>query len=245
MTNLLTRLFCNHRHNIENHPRCFVSGNVNLEQAEALYKENGEPWYKLDGLRIGYLDIESDGLKADFSTMLTWCIKEKDGDVTYDMIKKEELFAGVDPDKRLVKSCIQEMQKYKIIVTYYGTGFDIPFIRSKALHYDLCFPSYTFVEQELKNGNTRVLTLPELYHFDIYYTVKSKLNLSRKSLDSACDYLHIEGKTPLSKEAWRLAKYGNAEALAQVLEHNTMDVAILEKLHNKLEPFQKWGKKSV
>lgn len=242
--NFINRLSCIHRHSIEEHPRCFAAGNVNPEQAKWLYEENGKPWYAVDGLRIGYLDIESDGLKADFSTMLTWCIKSKGDAVTYDMVSKQELFDGM-ADKRIVESCVTEMMKYRIIVSYYGTGFDIPFLRAKALHYGLYFPAYINEEQELKNGNVKVVSFPELYHFDLFYTVKSKLCISRKSLDAACDYLGIRGKTDIDKEAWRRAKYGDPVALGQVLEHNQGDVVILEQLHERLEPFAKFTKKSV
>lgn len=244
LSNLASKLFCNHRHSFEDHPRCFAAGNVNVEQAKSIYEENGKPWYQLDGSKIGYLDIESDGLKADFSTMLTWCIKEKDGNIAYDSVTKDELFNG-ETDKRIVESCVREMQKYKIICSYYGTGFDIPFLRAKALHYNTYFPSYIFEEHEMKNGNTRVVTVPELYHFDLYYTVKSKLCISRKSLDAACDYLGIKGKTSIDKEFWRKAKYGDSIALDYVLEHNAGDVNILEALHNKLEPFAKWNRNSI
>ena len=177
--------------------------------------------------RIGVLDIESDGLKADFSTMLSWAIKEHDGSTVVDVISKKDLFSG-NYDKKIIQSLVNEIRKYKILVTYYGTGFDIPYIRSKALHYGIEFPSYA-----------------EIYNFDLYFTVKSKLKLSRSSLDSACDYLGIKGKTPIDKEYWRAAKYGDADALKEVLEHNIADVDITDKLYNKLLPFRKWIKTSI
>lgn len=227
MFDYLKRLYCSHRHNIQDHPYCFASGNVNPEQVKELEEETKKPWYQLDGLRIGYLDIESDGLKADFGTMLSWCIKEKGGDVLHDYVEKTELFEG-ERDQRIVESLIETLNTFNIIVTYYGTGFDLPFARSKALYYNLDFPPYQ-----------------SMYHFDLFYPVKSKLLLSRNSLDSVCDYLGIEGKTPLKKETWRKAKYGDPEAIKEVLEHNIGDVVILEELHDRIAPFQKWCKKSI
>jgi uncharacterized protein YprB with RNaseH-like and TPR domain len=187
------------------------------------------------GLRVGYIDIESDGLKADFSTMLSWCIKQKGGSIVYDAVTKDDLFNGVT-DQRIIESCLNEMRKYNLIVTYYGTGFDIPFLRSKALHYGMDFPHYHY------NGTTLV---HELSHFDLYYLVKSKLNLSRKSLDNACDWLGIKGKTPLDKDTWRAAKYGDPKALEQVVVHNMGDVKILEELHDKLSVFAKYTNRSI
>jgi uncharacterized protein YprB with RNaseH-like and TPR domain len=232
---------CIHRHTIEEHPSCFVQGLIKgvvyteivVNDALVATIKSPEvqkvkiPWYQEPGFKVGYLDIESDGLRTDFSTMLTWSIKDKGGPVYHDSVTRQELF-DLQYDERIVKSLIDKLREYKIIVTYYGTGFDIPFIRTKALHYGIEFPSYA-----------------DLTHFDIYYTVKSKLNLSRKSLDNACDYLGIVGKTPLDKEVWRRAKYGDPGALAKVLEHNVADVAILEELHQKMEPFAKWMKRSL
>ena len=216
-----SELRCEHRHTIDEHPGCFASGMVKESKKEP------ELWYQDLGMKIGYLDIETDGLVADFNTMLTWCIKDKGGKVYHDEVTKEDLFNGTT-DQRIVKSCIEKLREYKIICTYYGTGFDIPFLRAKALRYDLDFPEYG-----------------DLYHFDIYYTVRSKLCISRKSLDNACDYLGIVGKTKIDKDVWRKAKYGDKQAIKGVLEHNIGDVEILEILHDKLAGFRKWIKRSV
>ena len=222
MNRTLGKVRCKHRHTIDEHPACFAQAEV-----EDLRKGEKLPWFKESGMKIGYLDIESDGLKADFSTMLSWCIKEKGGEISFDAVTKQELFDG-RTDRRIISSILKEMSKYKIVVTYYGTGFDIPYIRAKALHYGLTFPSYS-----------------DLYHFDLYYTVKAKLCLSRKSLDNACDYLGIVGKTPINKDVWRRAKYGDKDAIREVLIHNAGDVEILEVLHDKLADFAKWTKRSV
>jgi DNA polymerase elongation subunit (family B) len=194
--NLVNLLRCGHRHDINHHPGCFHAGNINQEQALKVYEENGKPWYHLDGLKIGYLDIESGGLKPDFDPMLSWCIKTKEGDVAYDVITRQELFDnGVDGDKRIVESLAKEMLKYKIIVTYYGSGFDIPLIRTKAMRHNIYFPAYINEEYKKRDGSITVRSVPELFHFDLYYLVKSKMLLSRYSLDNVCDFLGIEGKT--------------------------------------------------
>lgn len=221
------KLRCIHRHTIDDHPNCFAENKINMKQADKLSKELGLPWYQVPGLKIGVLDIEADGLKADFSTMLTWCIKDLDGKIHYDVVTKADLFAG-NADKNIVESLVTRLKDYSIIIGYYSTGYDLPFVRTKAMHFGYEFPGYG-----------------ELYHFDLYYTVKSKLCLSRKSLDSACDYLGIKGKTPLDKEIWRQAKYGNSQALKGVLEHNMGDVEITEQLYKRLIPFRKWIKTSV
>jgi uncharacterized protein YprB with RNaseH-like and TPR domain len=221
-------LRCIHRHNIKTHPSCFASGKINYNDDVEFTKVTGKKWYEYPGYKIGYFDIESDGLTADWGTLLTWCIKTKGVDqIDYGIVTQKDLFSG-KADRNLVESAVNKLKEFNIVITYYGTGFDIPFLRTKAMRYGIDFPSYG-----------------ELYHFDMYYTVKSKLCLSRNSLDNACQYLGIEGKTQIDKEVWRAAKYGDPMALEEVLSHNKGDVEILEQLHDRIEFTRKWIKKSV
>ena len=226
----LKQLRCVHRHSIDTHPACFAQGRIDYEfqNDREWEKVTGQPWYNFPEYKIGYFDLEADGLKADFATMLTWCVKEKGGKITNGVITKKELFNTIDVDKRLITDLCNELSKYKIIVTYFGTRYDLPFARTKAMRYWLPFLEYG-----------------ETYHFDLFYTAKSKLNLSRKSLDNVCDYLGIKGKTPIDKEAWRRAKYGNKEALKEVIKHNEGDVEITEALHERMIKLRKWIRTSV
>lgn len=223
-------LRCIHRHTRKEHPSCFARG---------LIKDLDEPkaWYQ--NLRIGYFDIETTGFYADFDNMLTWSIKEKNGKIYTDMITKQELFDGIF-DERIVKSCIDKLKEFDIICTYYGTGLDMPFTRSRALYFGMDFPGFS-----LSKIGDKYIPTSDLYHWDLYYLVKSKLKVRRNSLENVCDFLKINGKTKLDAEIWRRARYGDKKALVQVLDHNMHDVIILEELHNKLTNFAKWIKKPL
>lgn len=248
------QLRCIHRHTIKEHPKCFQKGllKIGKEIEEVLKeipmtKENEEEssqWFEKPGIKIGYLDVESDGLNADFGTMLSWAVKKKGGEVKTDNVTKEELFNGTI-DKRLVQSCLNEISKFDVICTYNGTYFDIPFLRAKALHFGLEFPGFIIETKVSRSGDEIIKTVPELYHWDLYFTAKSKLCLTRKSLENVCDYLGIRGKTPIEKDVWRKAKYGDPKAMRKVVYHNSQDVIILEKLHDRLSPFKKWIKNPV
>jgi DNA polymerase elongation subunit (family B) len=241
----MENLVCIHSHRWNTgHNACFLKGLVKLPRGVkpvVMQEENQDLWYIKDQRKIGYLDIETDGLRADFSTMLCWCIKERNGSIQYDVNTKEELFS-IQFDKRIVASCIEAMRQFDILVSYNGITFDIAYLRSKAFHYGLDFPAYKMEKSVKKSGEVVEKIVAEIYHFDIYYLVRSKFNLSRKSLDNVCNYFRIVGKTPLDKEIWREAKYGKPEALAGVLEHCKGDVAILEELHKKIEKLAKWNK---
>jgi DNA polymerase III epsilon subunit-like protein len=212
-----------------------MEGNIEDKRANKLL-----PWYKEEGLKIGILDVETTNLKPDFGVMLTWTIKEKDGGSVSGVVGKKELFNGT-LDKRLVSDLLEELKKYKVVIGYYSNGFDIPYVRAKALHYDLTFPGFVLAEK--RGGGSKYV--PSLYSWDLYPVVKYKLNLSRNSLDSACSYLNIPGKTPIDKEVWRQGAYGDAESLKTILEHNIADCGITDQLHTKLCDFARWGKTSV
>jgi len=160
--------------------------------------------------------------------MLTWVIKVKGKDKYYtSRINKQDLESG-NFDKRLCEELIDTLNKFDVIYTYYGTGFDIPFMRARCLYYNLPFPEFGVLK-----------------HKDIYYMVRRLLKLNRKSLDVATKFLGIQGKNHVLGKEWMLARIGNEAALDYVMEHNVLDCEILEKLHNKLTNYAKRTVKSV
>ena len=228
----MSEIRCIHRHTIKEHPSCFVNGRVRQDVPPKPEKKKiiisiPERWTAQEDYRIGILDIETDSLKADFGMVLSWCIKDKDGDTTFDVITRQEIF-DFEFDKRIVQSLVTQMKKYNVLIGYYSTKFDIPFIRTRAMKFGILFPEFQ-----------------EVWHWDLYYAVRNKMKLSRNSLDSATHFLGIEGKTHLDYGVWLRGKYGDPAALAEILEHNKYDVEITEKLFDKLFPYAQWTKRSV
>lgn len=178
---------------------------------------------------IGHLDIEASDLKANIGYMLSWAIKYDGGAVVTDCITKKDITNNPEfPDKRIMKSLLAEVDKCDVLVTYYGTGFDIPFMRTRALMMGLDFPEY---------GQKK--------HVDCYYMVRSLMKLHRSSLDAATSAIGVPGKTPVDVRTWRLATLGKPSALKDVLDHNKADVVILEKLFQRLKRFRKITRKSI
>ncbi|RPI86180.1 MAG: hypothetical protein EHM34_00350 [Nitrosopumilales archaeon] len=200
---------CKHKHTYLEHPNCYL-------------KER-----KIE-LKIGYFDIESGGLNANFDYMLTWCIKTggkeeyKEGVITQGEILEYSF------DKGIIKELIKALKEYDVIVTYYGTKFDIPFIRTRAMTHKLKFLSFGAVQ-----------------HKDVYYMVKGRMRLGRSSLDSACAALGIKGKNHIKGNFWMRAKVGDPTALAYVLDHNRKDCQILEKLHLRILEYVKDQSRSI
>jgi uncharacterized protein YprB with RNaseH-like and TPR domain len=175
--------------------------------------------------RVGCIDIEASGLKANFGVILSWAIKEVGTDnIYYDVLTDEDIDNGVQ-DKRLVQTCVDTMRGFDRLVGHYSCKFDIPFIRTRALIHDLDFP---------KVGS--------IYHTDTWRMARQVLCLHSNRQDCVAEALqHNNIKTRLHPDAWLKVQFGNKkerkEALAYVLEHNEMDVIQLEGNYLKLKPF--------
>ena len=198
----------------------FLSGRT-IDAIEHRARRLGIKYMPIGEGPVGYLDIETSGLQADFGLIYTWCIKVSDKDEIYSAcITSEEMRNGT-LDKRIVKELIETLYNFRRIYTYYGSIFDIPFIRSRALYHKLEFIPYGLVE-----------------HKDVYYLARRVLRIHSKRLQSVCSLLGIKGKTHLEPRYWIMANSGNEKALKYILEHNKRDVEILEKAYKKLQTYE-------
>lgn len=199
---------CKHGHRYTEHPNCYL-----LEQQPAQ--------------KIGFFDIETSNLKANFGIILSYCLKELDGDIISRVITKKEL--NKDLDKQVVTQCVKDIQKFDKIIGYYSTRFDIPFLRSRALIHNLDFPQYG-----------------ELYHEDVYYMARSKLCIHSNRLGVVEEVLFGETrKTVIDQKHWVKALMGNKDALDYILDHNKRDVCSLEDVWKKLICFKAQSDRSV
>lgn len=232
-------LRCIHRHTIEEHPACFAQGKILLppKVKNVKFKKNGEvvfdPWWANPEYKIGYLDIETDNLNANFGKMLTWALKEKGGKTYYGVITKKEIF-NYTFDKRITEELLEKLKEFKIIIGYYSKRFDIPFIRTRAVYWGL---------------DTQILEYRNLFHWDLYDTIKRKFRFHRNTLEIATRFFDIEGehggKNHVEGDIWEKARYGDKKALKYVLDHNIRDVEILELLHEKVEGFSSNARTSI
>lgn len=201
---------CKHGHRYISHYNCYL---------------NEKP----GGMRIGFFDIEASNLKADFGIVLCYCIKDSQSDKIFERcVTNKEL--SKDLDKSVIKQMVEDFKQFDMLVTYYGTNFDLPFVRVRALNLGVPFPEHG-----------------DLLHRDVYYIVKSKMAaLSSKRLENACNVLIGESqKTRINSEHWLQGLRGSKVSLDYILDHCRKDVLDLEKLYNKVKPFTKEVKKSV
>lgn len=177
--------------------------------------------------RIAFFDIESNGggFNAQFGTLLSYCIKDGQSKKIYEgYLNKADLRRrDGKEDQRLVKKLVEDIKRFDRLVTWYGTGFDLKFARTRAVICDVEFPSYG-----------------EIKHTDLYYVCRNRFKLTSNRLENACRALlgHTD-KTHIDPAIWRLAGRADAKALGYVVDHNRKDVLDLEKIYNKIIGFSK------
>ena len=202
---------CSHGHNGISHYNCWIRE-----------KDFGE--------KVGFIDIETSNLAANFGIILSWCIKPagKGKKIIYGVITKEDLVSG-DMDKRIVGDCIDTMRQFNRLIGHYSSRFDLPFLRTRALYWDLDFPVYGEIIQE-----------------DVWDIARRVLRLHSNRQDVVADsILGKTRKTRFDAKYWIMALQGNPEALKYVLDHNKGDVRDLEENYNKLSQFTRKGRRSI
>ena len=178
--------------------------------------------------KIGVFDIETTGLKANWSHMLCWSMKELGKEGIHSHLITRSAVRDKN-DKKVVLSAIAEITKYDRIITYYGSGFDIPYLRSRAIYHQIDFPTYK-----------------ELLHTDLYYIARSKLRLHSNRLGSICQFFGIDAKNhPMTPDLWQRAGAGEKEALDEVLTHCIEDVQSTEKVWDMLNKYYGNIKRSI
>lgn len=205
---------CPHRHDGFHHPACY-------KKARAAGPE-----------RIGFLDIESGGsLDADWGFVLTYCIKQLDGDIikraiTPAEVRKPLMGGEGTKDKHILERFCQDVWNFDTLVVYYGKDrggryqrHDIPFLRTRAARWGVKgFPEWHQIKV-----------------VDVYDIISGKFKLSKRSMANACRLFGIESKgLPFNMEVWQDALAGHQPALDYILKHNIQDVISLEKLYKKV-----------
>lgn len=181
--------------------------------------------------KIGFFDIETSDLLADWGLLLSYCIKHEGGGIIKRCITPEEVTNSKVRDRRLVEMFAEDVKLFDTLVVFYGkdTGgryqrHDIPFMRTRFEHW----------------RNTGFPKQSEISIVDIYDTCKSKFKLKRNSMQHVCNFLGITNKTtPHDFGIWQKARDGNAAALRAILKHNVGDVITTEELYKRVYHYRK------
>ena len=178
--------------------------------------------------KIGVFDIETSNLKADVGYMLSWAIYYPNEDrVVSDVITKRDV-STFNLDKRICKSILKELKDISLLVGFYSTRFDIPYLRTRCLMNGLDFPGY---------GSMR--------HIDVYYAARGKVATRRKSLGMIAEALGLDEKTHEPLPVWNKARLGDKEALAKLVAYNENDCIVTWQVYKALQKYGRYSSKSI
>lgn len=167
-------------------------------------------------------DLESSNLKADFSILLAAAIKPYGREpIVFRADNYPEWKTDRANDSGITKDIADELRKHAIVVAHYGQKFDIPFLRAKMTKH-------------------RLEVLPPMFGIDSWRIAKNNFQVSSRRLQSLGHFFELGEKGGVDGALWMDAAYnGNREALDKIVEHNIIDVEILEKLACISFPFLK------
>jgi len=212
---------CKHGHNYLEHWNCFLQEKPTVPDGKQFSILSS---ISSGGERVGFLDIETSNLDANWGMILTYCIKDsRSGKILNGQITKTDInkFQDDKTDTRIVKQLVKEIKLFDRIVTHYGRRFDIPFIRTRALICGIQFPNFGSISND-----------------DTWCIARKKLKLNSNRQGTVHTTLFGKShKTHLNMKYWTAAARGNKKALNYVLKHNKIDVIELEESWNVLKDF--------
>jgi len=167
-------------------------------------------------MAICYLDIETSSKKADDGIVIT---------IGLLMGKEPEIrFASTFDEERAALEWLKgKLDACDLIVTWYGSGFDIPFLLTRAFIHGI-----------------DLAKLAEIPMLDLCEWSRANLLLSSYSLESVAQFLHIDW----SKEfhggdiltLYKLVRRGDPEARELIVDHCKEDIVVLKMVHDKMKP---------
>lgn len=139
----------------------------------------------------------------------TWRIDEGDG-----YGNTPESFYN---DKHIVAGLTPLLEEADAVIAYYGSGFDVPYVNTRAFVNGLKPPvPFTLI--------------------DPWKTARSHLKLARNDMGSVAALLGSPPKTHLPWDEWQRARYGHKKAIDKLLKYNVNDIRVLEDVYLRLRP---------
>ncbi len=193
------------------------------------YAENGIS-------KIGYLDIETSGLTANFDIMLSYAIVVRDvktekTSIRSGVINRKDVDMALKKgdadliDKRILIQLLDDISDIDCLIGHWFIGkhrHDIPFVRTRcAINKISGFPHHKMI----RYGDT------QKWGSHIH-------RLSSNGLAMIADAYGVSTKkTQIKSKDWKLACMGDKRALDYVLDHNKKDCIITCKIHKHMEEY--------
>ncbi len=166
-------------------------------------------------MRVAFWDLECSGLNSSFGVMICAGIKPigKAPKMIYEGRKGS-------CDKELCINIRNELEKYDILISWYGLGYDLKMLNSRLL----------------KWGSRR---LRFMLHQDDYRVAKKYLNTHSRRLGAVALHFGVKHtKTSIIPDEWVQATIdGDKACLNSIIKHCKLDCYVLEEVHERLAPY--------
>jgi uncharacterized protein YprB with RNaseH-like and TPR domain len=168
---------------------------------------------------VAYLDIETNAKNANEGMVVAIGLLTGD--------EPEVMFAeSFEEEMKALEWLKNKLEDCEIIVTWYGSGFDIPFLSTRAIVH-----------------NIDLTELTEIPMLDLCQWSQANLLLSSYSLESVARFLGISGDKGFKEfrgtdilALFKLVERGDLEARKLIVEHCKEDIVVLKLVHEKLKP---------
>lgn len=172
------------------------------------------------GFTMAFYDIESDGLSGWGHEMTCASITDNFGK-TYHQSKFDFDQRSVLDDKGLVVWLRDELEKYDILVGWYGTMFDLPFMNAKLIEYG---------ERPIR----------DMMYLDPCYKARGGrygLKVGSSKLKNVAKWLNTPNQKPeVEWETFKLASIGEPVALAEVIDRCDADTKVMRDIFQHIKP---------
>lgn len=159
---------------------------------------------------LAFLDIEATGLRGDYNSTLVVVVKPYNG--------KADVFKVRQPgnDTRVVREAKECLEQYDAWVTFYGKGYDVPFLNTRLLH-------------------KRIAPIEKRPHIDMYYTLKFNTLMARRGQAHVLRFLDTsQEKMDMSPEEWnRVIANPSGRPMQQMVQRCVSDVDGLEAMYKE------------
>ena len=188
--------------------------------------QNNDLDRKVDGrpIRICTFDIETTALEAGHGYMLCACVKEVNRNNFAGRTHTFRIDDYADgrksfSDKEMIKDLVKCLDSYDLVLTWYGSRFDIPFTNTRALKWG-------------------IKTLDKNFRRDLCLCARGFGKLRNNRLATWDKYLHggKTDKTFLDFDVWIQAMRGDKKSLQYIVTHCEADVLVTEKVYKKVMP---------
>lgn len=133
------------------------------------------------------------------------------------VITPEEV--GREDDSRLVQELADILNDADVVIAHNGKAFDCKVVKARMCFWDIEPPSHYRIE-------------------DTLLIARSEFKFPSNKLDSLAQYLGLGEKYETGGfDLWKRCMVGDQSALDKMLEYNKKDVVLLERVYNRLQPY--------